>query len=130
MNLKIQHHNLDLSPDLERLIGRQSQKIRKLLPTFSSHDLGLHITLEGQPRKKQYRAVLVLTLPQSAFRVQDQENNPKTSILRAFDELLRKIERFKSRLNRKKFWRKPVRTASRLARNSEPAELKAENFCR
>ncbi len=113
MNLKIQSRNVDLSDPLEKLLQRRSRKARQMLPTFRSHDLDLHVTLEKLSRGKQYQTTLVLTLPQTAFRVEDIEENVKASLTRAFDELMRKIKRFKSQLNRERFWQRPTgRTAA------------------
>ena len=106
MNLKIQHRHLRVTEALKRLIDRHANKVEKILPTFTSRDLDLHISLERLPRGKQYHAVLVMTMPQRTLRVEWMENNPATSVLRAFDELLRKIKKFKSQLNRENFWKK------------------------
>ena len=104
--MKIQHRHLRITEALKRLIDRHANKVEKILPTFTSRDLDLHISLERLPRGKQYQTVLVMTMPQRTLRVERMENNPATSVLRAFDELLRKIKKFKSQLNRENFWKK------------------------
>lgn len=119
MNVKIQPRNLEISPDLKKLIEKRSRKTRKVLPTFAPQDLDLHVTIEKLPRKKQYRSALVLTLPQSAFRVEDVEDSPKSSLLRAFDELSRRIEKFKSQLNRERFWKRAEVAAAPAADDGE-----------
>ena len=106
MNLKVQNRNLDVSSSLERLIQRKSRKVRKMLPTFSPEVLDLHVTLEKLPRGSQYQTVLVLTTPQTAIRVEEIENNLPSSVLRAYDELVRRIKKFKSQLNRERFWQR------------------------
>ncbi|MBI4455913.1 MAG: HPF/RaiA family ribosome-associated protein [Acidobacteria bacterium] len=108
MNLKIQHRNLQIPKTLEELIEKKSRKVQRVLPTFASQDLHLHVSLEKLPRGRQYRTVVVLNLPQSAIRVEDIEVNASHSVLRAFGELLRRIKRFKSQLNREKFWQQRV----------------------
>jgi RNA polymerase sigma factor (sigma-70 family) len=40
------------------------------------------------------------------------ENSPATSVLRAFDELMRKVKKFKSQLNRESLWKKEPLSAS------------------
>ena len=97
MNVKIQKRNMHLSPNLQRLIGRQCAKVRRILPTFAPQDLHLHVTIEKKPRS-QYETALVLTVPQTSIRTEEIEVNPSTSILRAFHELVRRIKRFKSHL--------------------------------
>ena len=106
MNIKIQNRHLDVTKTLERLIDRHSRKVQKILPTFASQDLDLHISLEKLPRAMQYHTVLVLTMPQNTIRVEEMETNPAPCVLRAFEELLRKVKKFKSQLNRERFWRK------------------------
>lgn len=104
MNQKIQHRNVEMVPGLTKLIDRHSQKIQKLLPTFADDTLELHITLEKLPRKNQYRATLVLTMPQNAIRVEDIQDNPTASVIQAYGELVRRIKKFKSQLNREARW--------------------------
>jgi len=106
MNIKIQGHHLEADDTLRRVIDRQSRKITRLLPTFSSEDLELHITLEKLPRGQQYHTVLVLTTPQRVIRIEEMENNLSTSLLRSFEELTRRVKKFKSQLNRKKYWKR------------------------
>jgi len=64
MNVKIQKRNMHLSPNLQRLIGEQCAKVRRILPTFAPQDLHLHLTIEKKPRN-QYETALVLTVPQT-----------------------------------------------------------------
>ncbi|MFQ5928972.1 MAG: HPF/RaiA family ribosome-associated protein [Acidobacteriota bacterium] len=123
MNLKIQNRHLEITQSLERLIDRQSRKLQKILPTFASHDLDLHVTLEKLPRGKQYHTVLVLNMPQNAMRVEEMENNPATSVIRAFEELLRKIKKFKSRLNRERFWQKQAGVPTHISSSQNTREL-------
>jgi len=106
MNLKIQNRNLQLSKSLENLIQRKSQKVRKMLPSYSSQDIDLSVGVEKMSKGKQYQTTLVLTTPQTSLRVEDVKENITTSVVRAFDELLRKIKKFKSQLNRERFWQK------------------------
>jgi RNA polymerase sigma factor (sigma-70 family) len=139
MNVKIQNRHLQLTQNLQRLVERQSKKVGKLLPTFASHDLDLHVTLEKLPRGKQYHTVLVLTMPQNVIRVEEVENNLTTSVLRSFEELLRRIKKFKSRLNREKFWQKEPGLPDRTVLSANTRELenainqnldKVENYIR
>ena len=97
MNVKIQKRKMHLSPNLQRLIGKQCAKVRRILPTFAPHDLNLHVTIEKNPRN-QYATALVLTVPQTSICTGKIEANPSTSILRAFHELVGRIKRFKSHL--------------------------------
>ncbi len=139
MNLRIQHRRLRVTEALKRLIDRHANKVEKILPTFTPQDLDLHVSLERLPRGEQYHAVLVMTMPQRTLHVERIENNPATSVLRAFDELLRKIKKFKSQLNRESFWKKEPVSAStespshktRILENAINQNLdKIENYIR
>lgn len=119
MNLKLQSRNIDVSESLQKLIERQSRKIRKMLPTFPSEVTDLTITVEKLPRGSQYQTSLVLTVPQRAIRVEEIEDNPTSSIIRAFSELLRRVKKFKSQLNRERLWRRqPSQTAAEASSDS------------
>ncbi|MEE8348521.1 MAG: HPF/RaiA family ribosome-associated protein [Acidobacteriota bacterium] len=104
MNVNIQTHHVNVTEVLERLMGRHSRKIEKILPTFASEDLDLHITLKKLPRGQQYHTVLVLTMPQNTIRVEEMKKDPASCVLASFAELLRRVKKFKSQLNREKFW--------------------------
>lgn len=104
MNVTIHNRHLEITQSLQHLIDRQVRKLGKILPTFSTEDLDLHVSLEHLPRGKQFQAALVLNMPQTAFRVETIEDNSNSSVLRAFEELFRKIVKFKSRLSRERFW--------------------------
>ncbi len=108
MKVQIQARKTVLSRHLRSLIDRKAAKLQKMLPTFREHDLDLHLHLEQLSKGKQHHTVLVLTMPQTAIRVEEIEANPATSVVRAFDELLRRVKKFKSRLNREKYWQRHV----------------------
>lgn len=102
MNVKIQSRHVRVTQSLNSLIEKQATKIRKLLPTFQARDLDVHVNLEQLSTRKQFHAALVLNLPQKAIHVDTIEEEVSTAILRAFNELRRRVKRFKSHLNREK----------------------------
>ncbi len=112
MNLKIQTRHFTLSQSEKNIVERKARKARKMLPTFRSHDLELHMTIEKLSKGKQYQTVLVLTTPQTAIRVDDIEETPSRSVVGAFEELLRKIKKFKSQLNRERYWQRETARVS------------------
>jgi RNA polymerase sigma factor (sigma-70 family) len=139
MNLKIQHRNLEVTPVLNKLIARQAGKVRKLLPTFAGEVLDLNVNLERLPRGNQFQTVLVLAIPQRAIRVEEIEDNAASSVLRAFEELLRRVKRFKSQLNRERLWRRPPAPVAEETPASSPLDFervfgdqleKVENYLR
>jgi len=123
MNLKIQHKNFDMSPRLQQLIEKKAQKLEKILPTFADDALDLSVHVERLPRGNQYQAGLVLALPQTAIRVDQVADNVTGSVQNGFDELLRKVKKFKVQLNREQFWQRQPdwsqRTASENVREIE-----------
>jgi ribosomal subunit interface protein len=139
MNLKIQNRNYEIPQNVQRLIENKAQKIRKLLPTFSSDAVDLHVTLEKITRGNQFQSTLVLALPQTAVRVEEIADNAAGSVLHAFDELIRKVKRFKSQLNREKFWQRQPNWTGGVAATENVRELenainlnldKIENYIR
>jgi len=137
MNIKIHLRNLDLLKTQENLIDRHCAKIRKMLTTFSPDTTDLDISLEKLPRGSQYQTALVLALPQRTIKVEELENNPTTSLVRAFSELRRRVKRFKSQLNRERLWHKqpPTTEVVPLTRWEIEAEAnehleKLENYVR
>lgn len=122
MNLKIQTRHVRLSASEKKLVERKARKARRMLPTFRSHDLELHLTLEKLSKGKQYQTVLVLITPQTAIRVDDIEETSSRSIVAAFDELLRKIKKFKSRLNRERYWQRETARVTGKAAPPAPVE--------
>jgi RNA polymerase sigma factor (sigma-70 family) len=139
MNVKIHPKNLELLRTHHNLIDRQVQKIRKTLHTYSSEVVDLDVTVAKLTRGSQYQTSMVLALPQRSIRVEEVEDNPTSSIVRAFAELRRRINRFKSQLTRERLWRRePLRTwtesagdTSQVLGNSINQNLeKIENYIR
>lgn len=112
MNIKIHSKNFELLTSHQKLIDRQTQKIRKWLPTFDPEIVDLTVNVENLARGSQYRTSLLLTIPQRSIRVEELEDNPTSSIVKAFAELRRRVKRFKSQLNRERLWRKEIEPAS------------------
>ena len=139
MNLKIHSRHFRVRKSLKRLIERRSRQVQKILPTFAPRDLDLHINLEKLTRGKQYHTMLVLIMPQNSLRVEAMKGNPATSILRAFDELVLRVKKYKSRLNRERFWQQepgPPRKMPPIQKKHELEDainqnlLKLENYIR
>lgn len=121
MNVRIHPRNLDLLKSHERLVERHASKIRKMLGTFAKDSMELDVTLEKLPRGNQFQTSLVLSLPQQTIKVEDIQDNPTSSIVNSFDELKRRVKRFKSRLTRERLWRKEPVAATPGAETSPPA---------
>ena len=122
MALKIHSRHFEISPNLTALIDKQAAKIRKFLPTFASGDIDVTVNMEQLPRGNQYQTILVLSLPQTVIRVEELQDNPTGSAQGAFHELIRRVKRFKSRLNHERLWhRQPPEAAPSPEIDSPPA---------
>lgn len=130
MNVKIQHRNLEFLSSHQKLVDRQARKVRKMLPTYGSDIMDLSVNIEKLPRGSQYQTSLVLTVPQRTIRVEEIEDNPTSSIVRAFSELRRRVKRFKSQLSRERLWHRqsPSPVDERDNINREIENLAAENL--
>jgi len=106
MSINIQNRKFEPSQSYEKVVERQSRKILKLLPTFPPDSYDLNLVTEKMTRGNQYVTSITLNLPQRAIKVEETEDNPVTSAVRAFSELRRRIKRFKSRLTRENLWHK------------------------
>lgn len=106
MNIKIHPRNLDLLKIHEKLVDRHASKVRKMLGTFAMDAMDLDVTLEKLPRGSQFQTSLLLALPQQTIKVEEIQDNPTSSIVTAFDEMKRRVKRFKSRLTRERLWHK------------------------
>ncbi|HSR53696.1 MAG TPA: sigma-70 family RNA polymerase sigma factor [Acidobacteriota bacterium] len=109
MNVKTHTRNLRETQDLRKLIDRQCRKVRRFLPTFASQDIDLNIDIERHSKKNQFHVSISLALPQKALHCEDTEYNLTPAVLKAFSELIRRIKRFKSKLNREKHWQRDLK---------------------
>ncbi len=106
MNFNVHTRNVDLLPSHNKLIQRHTAKIRKLLDSFSADAVDLTLRLERLPRGNQFRASLVLTLPQQTLAVESVQDAATSALTEVFRDLFRKIKRFKSHLSREQIWKR------------------------
>ena len=105
MSINIQNRKFEPNQSYEKVVDRQSRKILKLLPTFPPDSFDLNVVTEKLVRGSQYVTSIALNLPQRTIKVEETEDNPVSSAVRAFGELRRRIGRFKSQLARENLWR-------------------------
>lgn len=106
MSINIQKRKFEPSQSYQKVVDRQSRKILKLLPTFPPDSFDLNVGTEKLARGNQFVTSITLTLPQKTIKVEETEDNPITSVVRAFAEMRRRVVRFKSQLTRENLWRK------------------------
>ena len=105
MSINIQNRKFEPSQSYEKVVDRQSRKILKLLPTFPPDSFDLNVVTEKLVRGNQYVTSIALNLPQRTIKVEETEDSPISSAVRAFSELRRRLGRFKSQLTRENLWR-------------------------
>lgn len=105
MSINIQNRKFEPNQSYEKVVDRQSRKILKLLPTFPPDSFDLNVVTEKLVRGSQYVTSIALNLPQRTIKVEETEDNPVSSAVRAFGELRRRLGRFKSQLARENLWR-------------------------
>ena len=74
MNVKIHFRNLEPVGNQEKLINRQSSKVRKLITNFPSEVVDLNVSVEKLSRGSQFQTALTLSLPQRVIRVDEIED--------------------------------------------------------
>jgi hypothetical protein len=89
MSINIQNRKFEPNQSYEKVVDRQSRKILKLLPTFPPDSFDLNVVTEKLVRGNQYVTSIALSLPQRTIKVEETEDNPVSSAVRAFGELRR-----------------------------------------
>ncbi|GAB4238016.1 MAG: hypothetical protein Kow00109_12210 [Acidobacteriota bacterium] len=126
MNLNIHTRNVDLLPTHQKLIQRQTAKIRKLMDSFSPDAVELTIRVEKLPRGNQFQTTAILALPQETITVEKIQNAVTTSLGEALRELFRRTKRFKSQLKREQLWRRRRGVEEAATPSWEVEQLAAE----
>jgi len=91
----------EVTDKLEKYIERKIQKLEKLLNHFPQDVVKLHITLERNPNRVEYQASFNLSLPAETLHATEKGDNLFKPLSSATDDLIRQIEKFKSKLLRK-----------------------------
>jgi ribosomal subunit interface protein len=90
--------NLEVTPELREYFASKIDKLDRLIPTFADDLVSLQATLEKNVKRGDYSTSLSLHFPQHTLHAEEQSRDLKGSIRAAFDELIRQVDRFKSKL--------------------------------
>lgn len=90
--------NLEMTPDVQEYLAVKLDKLDRLIPTFADDLVSLQITLEKNLKRGDYSTSLNLHFPQYTLHAEEQSRDLKGAMRLAFDELIRQVGRFKSRL--------------------------------
>ncbi len=105
MNVHVSY-KVEKTPDLEREINHQIEKLRKRLQVFRPELIHLKGILEQNSAREGTRVSLNLRLPSGQLAAQGRASNPTSAIKSAFDELGQQINRHKELLRSSHKWRR------------------------
>src|ERR1700758_671173 len=103
MNVHISY-KVQKTPDIEKEINHQIEKLRKRLQVFRPELVHLKGIIEENSARAGTLVSLNLRLPSGQMAVQSSGPNPTTSIKAAFDDLLQQITKHKDILRSSHKW--------------------------
>lgn len=106
MNIHFSYKNCQRAPDVERLLERRVEKLRKLLRVYEPELVHLHGSLELQSPKEGFVVSLNLRLPTGQFHASEGTRHSASSLRAAFDELERQLQKHKELLRREDLWKR------------------------
>lgn len=105
MNVHVSY-KVQKTPDIEKEINHQIEKIRKRLQVFRPELVHLKAILEQNSVREGTLVALNLRLPSGQLAVQQKATSPAAAIKAAFDDLLQQINRHKELLRSSHKWRR------------------------
>jgi putative sigma-54 modulation protein len=96
--------NIEVTAELREFFALKAEKLERLIPTFADDLVTLHATVERNAKRGDYATSLNLHLPQHTLHAEEQSRDLKGAIRAAFDELIRQVDRFKSKLRGEHRW--------------------------
>ena len=94
------------SPDIEKEINHQVEKIRKRLQVFRPELVHLKASLEQNSAREGTLLSINLRLPSGQMAVQGRASSPTAAVKSAFDDLMQQITRHKELLRSTHKWRR------------------------
>jgi ribosomal subunit interface protein len=96
--------NLEVTIELREFFDAKVAKLDRLTPTFSDHLVSLQATVEKNLKRGDFSTSVSLHFPQQTLHAEAQNREVQGAIRTAFDELIRQVDRFKSRLRGEHRW--------------------------
>jgi RNA polymerase sigma factor (sigma-70 family) len=93
------------TPDIEKEISHQIEKIQKRLQVFRPELMHLKAAVEQNSAREGVHVSLNLRLPSGQLTAQERASSPTAAIKAAFDELIQQIGRHKELLRSSHKWR-------------------------
>jgi DNA-directed RNA polymerase specialized sigma24 family protein/ribosome-associated translation inhibitor RaiA len=110
------------SPDIEKEINHQIEKIRKRLQVFRPELVHLKASVEQNSAREGTLVALNLRLPSGQMAVQGKASNATSAVKSAFDDLMQQITRHKELLRSTHKWRRRGSTAQQAPQQGVPFE--------
>jgi ribosomal subunit interface protein len=79
-------------------------KLDRLVPTFSDHLVSLQATVEKNLKRGDFSTSVSLHFPQQTLHAEEQKRDVQGAIRLAFDEIIRQLDRFKSKFRGEHRW--------------------------
>ena len=121
MNVHVSY-KVPKSPDIEKEINHQIEKLRRRLQVFRPELVHLKAILEQSSPREGTQVVLNLRLPSGQLTAQESASNPTAAVKSAFDELSQQINRHKELLRSSHKWRRWRRGAQESPEPGVPFE--------
>ncbi|HWZ83385.1 MAG TPA: HPF/RaiA family ribosome-associated protein [Terriglobales bacterium] len=121
MNVHLSYR-VQKSPDLEKEINRQIEKLQKRLRIFRPELVHLKAVVEQNSPREGTHVSLNLRLPSGQLAAEEKASSPTAAIKTAFDELMQQITRHKELLRSSHKWRRPKGTAKESLEPGVPFE--------
>ena len=96
--------HIDLTPEERAFFDSKIEKLDRLIPTFSDELVSLQATVEKHLKRGDYSTSLSLHFPQQTLHAQEQSRDLRGAIRASVDELIRQVDRYKSKLRREHRW--------------------------
>jgi ribosome-associated translation inhibitor RaiA len=110
MNVQINYKGIQPGADVEAFFETKSKKLGKFTRSFPEDAVQLRANLERQAHKEVYIASLRLSFPQKTLTAKETGPALLPVLHAAVENLLKQIEKFKSRLQREHL-RRPGRVS-------------------
>ena len=121
MNVHVSY-KVPKTPDIEKEIHHQIEKLRKRLQVFRPELVHLKAVLEPGSQRESTQTSLNLRLPSGQLTTQKEAPNSTTAVKIVFDELLQQLNRHKELLRSSHKWRRWRRVAQESPEPGVPFE--------
>lgn len=101
--------NLHGHPLLRKQLYRRLQGLGRHLRDYPPDGVHLHVAIEKNPHRTLYTVTLMLRLPKHILSAAKNAREPILALDKAFDALLREVERVKGHQRKEKEWKRKGR---------------------